>query len=415
MEFVPDFWGYELLLNRYAVKLLKEEASRLLELIGKALPKKLGLLVKAYIYSRKWWVERIDQGTGIRFSSPWLMPGALVPTVWDDGEGHHPEPENPGDTYLWWSVWEEGRGWSKDIRFPSHHSMAAPALLANQDRFLCVHRGGHKDASLYLTVFKDGKWATGEKLPDAMCTDSGPALAWHPQHGLFVAYYKPYQPNTFKPHGLMWSRRSGDGLSGTWDEPARITTNVLQVEARPALCFDGDRLLCVFKEGAKMFGRNSLFWAEMDLTKRPWTWSNYQPMGKASESAPSLTKDQNGNILCAWTDNGRVRLAVRKKGTYDWQPLPDPSDVTSNDSPILAHVPRPGHVSTLCMTHSGANDMALSTATGEDLTQALPWKAPEKLPAHSSAVAPAVIYGDYQLENGERKLQAVCVHRGHAG
>ncbi|WP_242890960.1 hypothetical protein [Actinomadura litoris] len=124
VTFDPRWWGFHLLLNRHAVKKLLDKSEEFVKDAKKAAGKnkKAANLIELYILIRKVWVQAIDKGTGIRFTSPWLAPGALVPTVWYDGEEDPPpKPPDPGDTALRWTVWEPGQsGWSEDRVIPGH-------------------------------------------------------------------------------------------------------------------------------------------------------------------------------------------------------------------------------------------------------------------------------------------------------
>ncbi|CAM3957277.1 hypothetical protein NOGI109294_20215 [Nocardiopsis gilva] len=81
-----QWWGFHVYLNRQAVEIFYEGSEVFSELLEKALPEPLNLIAKAYIFSRQVWAKAVDQGTGLRFTSPWIAPGAMVPTAWDDGE-----------------------------------------------------------------------------------------------------------------------------------------------------------------------------------------------------------------------------------------------------------------------------------------------------------------------------------------
>ncbi|ALG06235.1 hypothetical protein AOZ06_04200 [Kibdelosporangium phytohabitans] len=416
VSFDPVWWGFHVSLNRHAVKFLMNNIDELKPMLKKLHKKnpRVGSIVQLYIELRKWWVKLIDQGTGIRFSSPWLVPGALVPTVWHDGEAQPPPTPPPGDTALWWAAWENGKGWGTDMRFPSHHSVAAPAFsVTNNNTFLCLHRGGHDDEHLYLTVFKDGAWSKDEKLPEEHCSPAGPGMAWHPQHGLFAIYGRKVVS-----YPLHWTRRSGDGISGTWDQ-ARPAGDAYSLW-RPALCVTGDKLVCVYTDTTVgIQGRYPVTWMEMDLSHQPWTWTKPQEVhdGMMSQHAPALTAATDGVLVCAWEELGKVKWIIKKPDANAWSVPQEVPGATTNRGPAIAYCAEThNEVNLAFVTHSGDNSLSLVTADVQDFTnyRVREWNAPQQLPHHSSSVTPAVTFGSYRLEGGGTNKQIVCVHRGYS-
>ncbi|WP_158888202.1 hypothetical protein [Amycolatopsis anabasis] len=415
--FDPRWWGFHIWLNRHAVTFLLDNIGELKPILKKALkshPRTSGI-VQLFIATRILWVKAIDKGTGILFTSPWLVPGALVPTVWNDGEGRETPPEAPDrDTSLWWTVWEQGKGWSEDMRFPSHHSVAAPALsVTDNNTFLCLHRGDHNDEHLYLTVYKNGEWSTDEKLPEEHCSPAGPGMAWHPKHGLFAIYGRKVAS-----HPLYWTRRSGDGLVGTWDT-ARETGNSVSL-FRPALGVAGDTLVCVYTNtGQPIHDHHPIMWMEMDLNAPHWKWTTPREIHHSaiSQHSPSLTVVNNGALVCAWQDHDKVRYTTKKPSEDAWHPPQEIPGATSNRGPAIAHCDNDG-ANFACVTHTGENNLSLVTAHVRDFTDhsspSYQWNAPQQLPNHSSSVSPALTFDKYHLEDGGTRAQIVCVHRGYS-
>jgi hypothetical protein len=168
-----EWWGFEIYLNRYAVRAF----DTILEVIEKAanlLPEPVGLMVEAYILSRKLWIELVthEGETGCKITSPWVVPGAMVPTSWDDGEGSAPQP--PPEPPLKWTVYDLELGmWSPQRELSDCHSADRPAMTVcrtpdGSDELFCVHRSGIHGQDLRYTTYNTGtkQWRNDTPMPD---------------------------------------------------------------------------------------------------------------------------------------------------------------------------------------------------------------------------------------------------------
>ncbi|MBT2214156.1 hypothetical protein [Actinomadura sp. NEAU-AAG7] len=345
------------------------------------------------------------------------MPGALVPTVWYDGEGDPPpKPPDPGDTALRWTVWEPGQsGWSEDRVIPGHKSLLAPALATDRNgSFYCVHRGDKGDEKLYLTVYHDGKWTLDSQLPADCTTSYPPAVTWHPTLGVIVVFVKAGKQ--------CWTARSGHGTGGNWSTPKEIPDLCRGI---PAVAVAGNRLVCVSVNDYSDLC--SPYWSEADLAKgHNLTWSKPQriPSQVSCGSGVSMAVDASNLITLADASAGGHCITgfhlAPGKTTWGWACTGNNNATHSTD-----HTPAIGYVSTdnntgheLLLVYrsddSSKKDklMWATTYAPGGLKHRQKFPAGTEMPGHDSATAPAVVYGSYTGEDGKTKAQAMCVHRG---
>lgn len=125
------------------------------------------MIVEAFCEIKKEWISAVSAGYGCKLVSPWIAPGMLIPV------GKMPKE----DTSLWWTVFEEGSGWSEDKRLPAHASQSNPALASFGGELHVVHRGGGSDESLWQALYNPGSgWGDDVELP-RHASDAGPAVA----------------------------------------------------------------------------------------------------------------------------------------------------------------------------------------------------------------------------------------------
>ncbi|MFF7188878.1 hypothetical protein ACFZAR_27270 [Streptomyces sp. NPDC008222] len=66
---------------------------------------------------------------------------------------------------MWWTVFEEGNGWSQDRELRKHANKAGPALIVyrdkngSHDQLMCVHRGFGKNSASH-TAAEEGTSST---------------------------------------------------------------------------------------------------------------------------------------------------------------------------------------------------------------------------------------------------------------
>ncbi|GAA0247472.1 hypothetical protein GCM10010492_53940 [Saccharothrix mutabilis subsp. mutabilis] len=166
------WWGYELYLNRYAVRAF-DLMLEVIEAAAKLLPEPADVMVEAYVYTRKFWIEAVTHHgeTGCKITSPWAVPGALVPSSWDDGEDE--QPPAPPEPSLKWTVYDLETGqWSPQRELSGYHSADRPAVTVyrlpdGHDELLCVHRGGKLDERLLYTTYDTAsrQWLEDTPVP----------------------------------------------------------------------------------------------------------------------------------------------------------------------------------------------------------------------------------------------------------
>ncbi|QXJ25790.1 hypothetical protein AGRA3207_007340 [Actinomadura graeca] len=418
VTFEPLWWGFHLYLNRQAVAQFLADIGGIKDDLKKAAKKnkKVAGLIELYIASRQLWVKAIDKGTGIRFTSPWLVPGAFVPTVWDDGQGKPPPPPpDPGDTALWWSIWERGKGWSSDRVIPAHRSTHAPALATDRaGSYYCVHKGGQGDDRLYLTVYHDGKWSLEAKLPDSCTTDNAPAVTWHPTRGVIVLFQKKYEDRVY------WTMRPGHGTGGSWSSPARVDDIWVQ-SGRMAAAVAGDKLVVTYTDP----NLHDLKWTQVDLSSgSTLKWRTPQDIGPRIFNGPALAVDGDNNVICACRVNNITAEYYKKPNQDQWTyaKTRDSWIRTSDNPPGFGCVAATTSGTDFALvyrddtTDSTKKDrlMMATTASGQYITYGLSFDEPTQIPGRYSAAGPAVIYGTTTNDHDQKTNQVMCVHRGRS-
>ncbi|MRH93434.1 hypothetical protein GFY24_39530 [Nocardia sp. SYP-A9097] len=245
---VAKWWGFEIHLNAEAAKLaadITEYIGKMVALIPAVAPFKP--LIKLYCKLKAAWIKAVGESYGCKLVSPWIAPGMLIPI----------SLAPRADTSLWWTVFEEGQGWSEDTRFPAHASESNPALAELGGELYCVHRGGGSDVNLWQAVYNpDTGWGTDTPFT-RHASDQGPALAAF-NNGLYLLH-----KGNAGDVNLWMTRRPGPNAAWTPDE--RLPRNATSVG--PALAVFGDRLYCVHRGSGN---DANLWWTSIDRNSGAW-------------------------------------------------------------------------------------------------------------------------------------------------
>uniref|UniRef100_UPI002FDC3E2B hypothetical protein n=1 Tax=Streptomyces sp. IBSBF 3136 TaxID=2903524 RepID=UPI002FDC3E2B len=137
------WWGFAIHLNAEAANTAADISDLIGDAAGNILPSPFNKIVEAYCKVKAVLIKAVSAGYGCRLVSPWFAPGMLVPVS--------KAPDK--DTSLWWTVFQEGKGWSEDQRFPAHASQDDPSLAVLDGKLWAIHRGGGSDKSLWETSY----------------------------------------------------------------------------------------------------------------------------------------------------------------------------------------------------------------------------------------------------------------------
>ncbi|MEV8436103.1 hypothetical protein AB0425_01905 [Actinosynnema sp. NPDC051121] len=175
------WWGYEIQLNRYAVRHFDEGLSLVHDAVAPVPP--LDRLLTAQILAsyqdaiRK--VSR-DGQTGCKLSAPWVVPRTLTPSYWDDGEGAT-QPPPPSESTLNWAIYDVAeKQWATRHELLEHESAGRPSLAVvsrgGDDTVFCVHRGGEGGEQLRHAALdaRSGRW-WGDTAPGPTRCGTDPA------------------------------------------------------------------------------------------------------------------------------------------------------------------------------------------------------------------------------------------------
>ncbi|MFJ1902180.1 MULTISPECIES: hypothetical protein [unclassified Streptomyces] len=401
-----DWWGFTIYLNREAVAVLRDDASKIVGPIVALLPPPVDVIVGLYLAARASWAVLVAGDGGVKFHSLWIMPGLLTPSAWDDGETPVPPPPPPKteDTYLYASCFEPGKGWGEQVRFTDQQSYSAPSLQLDMNANVvdCVYRGGKDDETLYHLVknqLEGGEWVTAKALSassslavafDRTATnnvvvhrgggsDSSLRMVFGKMAGGdFNDDDSPLpgcttdgRPGLFSEHIVFRGSGPDEQLyyyrfgAGGNPEPQKIED--AKSASGAALDYLDDAYVCVFR-GQK--GDEQLYWMTGHTSVSGMTWGAPQKVPGASSAATPALGSSTGfmeygkmPLLCVYRGPGsdeKLYWAVLKKdqsGNFVW----------TDSAPV-------GEV---------------ESADGVGLT------------------------GDTYYANGEWHSQILCVHRGH--
>ncbi|UVS78451.1 hypothetical protein Actkin_02184 [Actinokineospora sp. UTMC 2448] len=409
------WWGYEVYFDRESFEFLEASATVAAKAIAETVEPPLGEIIAAYIESRVGLAKAekiVFGGTGVYFTSFWPVPGLLFPLPWNEGGGESTAPE---DNVLWWTLWQEGRGWSKNRPLSKHYSQKAPALAADgKGSFFCVHQPlGTEGLGITTYSCEDGSWHRDERLPATVRTFTPPAAAWHPQFGLVVAYVD-------ENFTIQWTRRpAGPGASGQWTDPQPICDPIAEITAMsthaPGLAVHGGSLVCAYTSTEDQ--ERQVYVARMfpgDEPSSVWkieAGNNQQH----SDTGVSLTSDGQ-SLLCATVVDKRLALWSKKSDDDAWEMVTSP-DVAVGGTPSVAYVtsasPDP---SCVCLYRKPDNDELGMVVSNKGQIPDLTFTAPKNdSPRHHTTTDPAVVYSTYKTADGSCVNQAMCIHHGRFG
>ncbi|MFI5945578.1 hypothetical protein ACIBCB_35775 [Streptomyces uncialis] len=375
------WWGFELHLNQEAVDLYLDIKDLIADILGEVLKEPLSTLVAVAAMVQKAWVQSVSGGYGCKLVSPWIAPLMLIPVRLGPQE----------DTSLWWTVFEPGKGFNEDTKFPGHFSAANPAAAEFKGRLYVVHRGhstNQGDESLWWTSFDpDKSWTRDRQFP-AHTSAAGPALAAYGDRLHCVHRGGGTDTN-------LWHTSTADGVN--WSADVKLPGHTTAVG--PALAaFDGK--LHLVHRGA---GSDSSLWhATFDGTR----WSADRKFPAHTTAANPALVAYNGRLHCVHRGGGTdtsLYFSKYSSGANTWEPdfklpahysLEGPGLAVFDNKVYCVHR---GH---------GTGDQYLwwSEYNGSR------WSTDQKLAHHTSGAGPAVIA--YRDKNGTQN-QLLVVHRGY--
>ncbi|MFG2895188.1 hypothetical protein [Streptomyces sp. NPDC048248] len=377
------WWGFALHLNAQAANTAADISDLIGDVAGNILPSPFNKIVEAYCKIKAALIKAVSAGYGCRLVSPWFAPGMLIPIS--------KAPDN--DTSLWWTVFQEGKGWSDDQRFTGHTSQDNPALAALGGKLWAIHRGGGSDKSLWETHYvpapppnytPSAGWSPDTSFP-GHASDAGPAAAVY--EGKLYVVHKGNGSNK----RLWWTSRTA---TGTWTRDTELPHH--GTDTGPALAVYGGYLYCVHKGN----GDAGMWWTRFDGN----SWSG-------DTRIPNVATSSNP-ALAVYTVNNRTRLYCVHKGNGDasmWYTTFDGSNWSGDTRiPNVATAAGPALAvfkNKLYAVHRGNNDQSLWYTTFNGTS----WTGDTKFPGHASGAGPAlIVYRDpYGTED-----QLMCVHRG---
>ncbi|MFF1561665.1 hypothetical protein [Streptomyces sp. NPDC058279] len=367
------WWGFQLHLNAEAADKAADISELIGEVAGGILPAPFNKIVEAYCKIKAAVIKAVSAGYGCRLVSPWFAPGMLIPVS--------KAPDK--DTSLWWTVFQEGKGWSQDERFPAHASQDNPALAVFDNKLWAIHRGGGSDKSLWETYYTPGQgWSTDRSFP-RHASDAGPAAAVYGD--------------------MLHCVHKGNGDTNLWGTGRRAGTDWLPdatfprhaTSTGPALATFQGRLYCVHRGSGS---DANLWYTSIGQDGRGWNNDQAIP-GAATSSNPALAV-YNNKLYCVHRGNGDASMWYTTFDGSSWSRDTLIPNVATVAGPAVAVFK-----GKLYVVHRGNHDQSLWWTTFNGSS----WSRDTEFPQHASGAGPAlIVYRDpYGTED-----QLMCVHRG---
>ncbi|MFJ3818128.1 hypothetical protein [Streptomyces sp. NPDC090056] len=371
------WWGFQLHLNAEAAETAADISELIGDVAGNILPGPFNKIVEVCCQLKALLIKAVSAGYGCRLVSPWFAPGMLIPIS--------KAPTN--DISLWWTVFDEGTGWSEDQRFPGHASQDDPALAVLDGKLWVIHRGGGSDQSLWQTFYTPGQepeykagWSTDEPFPQH-ASDRGPAAAVF-RDKLYVVH-----KGNGSNKSLWWSARTA---TGSWSTNRELPNH--GTDEGPALAVFGNYLYCVHKGN----GNAKMYWTRFDGN----SWSPDQEIrGAATSSSPGLAV-YNNRLYCVHRGNNDASMWYLTFDGSSWSADTRIADVATVAGPALAVFK-----GKLYCVHRGNKDQSLWWTAFNGSS----WSRDAEFPGHASGTGPALVV--YRDPYG-REDQLMCVHRG---
>jgi hypothetical protein len=410
-----DYWGFTVHLNRHAFTKLVVHTKEFLALAKAVLPTPVNLIVILHVAVRIGWAKAIDQGTGISFYSPWLVPGWLQPSAWYDGEGERPKPPPPpGDTALWFTVYDPEHGWSADQLIPGLGTESGPssltgpavALSGSGKSFRVVYRGGPGDTRLRVTTCytnPDSKMEWGKELISSnLRSELSPAISICPGWRSRMIVFR----GAGDDNQLYYLHTDEDNGEFTWGQ-ARPVPGV-RTEHDPAVHIHlREATISYTKAGDDQARGYRIHGTYNDGT---WTWGEPQSFDHGLHHGVSMGDTNTvGSFSSAYCVAGGSLRAY--EGTFGQGVWPKPiGEATSVAPPAVTRSPSEDKL-VLAVFRGPEGDQTLYYSESHR-DENNPWGPVQKMGNKFSHSRPGLHWGTY-VKDGQEKRQVLCVHRGN--